>query len=114
MINIEAFIIAHLMEELHLPVYGDVPVRDKPDRYVTVERVGGSKEDTIHGAMIALQSYAPTRYEASELNDSVCEAMESIYGRDEICSISLNSTYNYPKTDEKQPRYQAVYDVKYY
>lgn len=79
-----------------------------------VQKTGSGKSNHISEATIAIQSYAPTVYDAAVLNDKVKEAMEEITVLDEVTSCSLNSDYIFNRESTKQPRYQAVFDIKHY
>lgn len=94
----------------------DVPVRMEEEeslsgRYIIVEKTGGSKRDHLASAILTIQSYAPTLYEAAELNEIVKNKMENIIELDDISKCELNSDYNYTETKRKKYRYQAVYDI---
>lgn len=95
------------------PVYMEEPV-GAPERFVLLEKTSGSKENHISRAMIAAQSYAPTLYEAAELNERVKAAMEAAVAQDEICAVRLNNDYNFTDTETKRYRYQAIFDVTHY
>ena len=75
---------------------------------------GGSYENCIKTAMIAVQSYAESMYEAARLNEDVKTAMLSMAALNDICKVNLNSDYNYTDTEQKKYRYQAIFDVTYY
>ena len=76
MLAIEATLVAYLYETLGVEAFAEVP-KDYPDRFVTVERTGGSSE--IHGAIdrpvVAVQSWAGSAFEAEELARQVDEAL---------------------------------------
>lgn len=100
-----------------VPVYMQEPVSRRPDNgdtFVVVEKTGSGKENHLCTATIAIQSYAPTLYEAACLNELVKEAMEDIIELDEISKSQLNGDYNFTKVSTKQPRYQAVFDLTHY
>ena len=82
--------------------------------YVVFEKVGSSKNNHLSSATFAFQSYANSLYRASELNERVKQAVESMIELDEIRGIKLNSDYNYTDTTTKEYRYQAVFDIKHY
>lgn len=82
--------------------------------FIVVEKTGGGKVNHIHTATIAVQSYAPTLYEAADLNEDVKQAMFDIVSLNEISRSSLNSDYNFTDPSTKQYRYQAVFELTYY
>ena len=49
-----------------------------------------------------------------KLNEQVKETVEGMIELDEITAIGLNSDYNFTNTANKQPRYQAVYNITHY
>ena len=85
-----------------------------PSEYVLIEKTGGGKEEYIRSATIAIQSYAPTRQGAAELNEKVIDCLEAIIELDDICRCSLNTDYKYTDVGRKKQRYQAVFDIVYY
>lgn len=110
---IETIIIDYLAATLSVPVSTEHKESD-PATFVIVERVGGGIENHVRTASIAIQSYAPSMYEAAQLHESVLDAMDGIIALDEIAWVSLNSEYNYTDEETKRPRYQALYDIEYY
>lgn len=111
---IEQIIIEYLGNVNNLPdVYAMRP-ETKPDTYITVEKTGNARANKINTATIAIQSYAPTLLQASQLNETVKEAMDNIITLDDIASCRLQTDYNYTNTATKQPRYQAVFAITHY
>lgn len=114
---IEKTVLDYLAEELDVPVYMQEPDNPRPEEantFVVMEKTGSSKDNRIFTSTIAIQSYAPTLYEAASLNETVKTAMDGITSLDGISSVALNSDYAYIKTATKQPRYQAVFDLTHY
>lgn len=109
--NVEAAIVAHLREN-GFDAYADVP-NPRPAEFVTVERTGGPSDAVrLDRPVVAVQAWAASRYEASELMNRVDDCMKSITANAEITKCKRNSMYNYP--DESQARYQAVYALVTY
>lgn len=111
MIDVEGELIAYLKQVLNLPAYADVP-KDRPPRFVTVELTGSS--DDVHGAInrpsVAVQSWAPTTAEASELSRKVDDAMLSApYIVHDLFSCERTSLVRFPDPDSRTPRYQGLY-----
>ena len=107
---IELTVLNYLNEELDVPVCMETP-EEIPESYVLVQKTGSGRDNRVDRATFALQSIAPSLYEAAILNESVKAAMdtmdEGIFGAD------LNSDYEYTNQQTKQYRYQAVYDIYY-
>lgn len=110
---IEKTILDYLNQGLSVSAYMERPV-DPPEKYVLVEKTGSGKRNHICDATLAIQSYAPTLYEAAVLNESVKTRMESAVSLDNICRVSLNSDYNFTDTAMMAYRYQAVFDITHY
>lgn len=110
---IEKIILDYLDQELSVPVYMERP-EEPPAQYVLLEKIGSGKRNHICDATLAVQSYAPSLYEAAELNETVKAVMESAVSLNEICRVSLNSDYNFTDTAMRAYRYQAVFDITHY
>ena len=109
---IEKIVLDYLSENLNVPAYMEMPER-QPERFVLIEKTGGSVEDFVHSATLALQSYAESMYEAAALNEEVKKAMDNIIILDSVSKSQLNTDYNFTDTKKKKYRYQAVYDLVY-
>lgn len=110
---IETIVLDYLSEALSIPVSMEVP-ENPPDQFVVIEKTGGGEENHIKSATLAIQSIAPSLYEAAVLNEDVKTAMDGIAALDAIGRSSLNSDYNFTDTASKRYRYQAVFDLIYY
>lgn len=110
---IEKIILDYLDQELSVPVYMERP-ENPPGQYVLIEKTGSGKRNQIYDATLAIQSYAPSMYEAAALNETVKDAMESAVTLGDISRVSLNSDYNFTDTAMKQYRYQAVFNITHY
>lgn len=110
---IEKIVLDYLSERFTESVYMEEP-EAKPETYVLIEKTGSGKTNHISSATLAVQSYAPSMYQAAALNERVKAAMENAITLDEIVKVTLNSDYNYTNTASKRYRYQAVFDVIFY
>ena len=110
---IEIIIKNYLAEKLSMPVVLEVPA-DPPKSFILLEKTGSSREEHIDRAMLAIQSYAPSMYEAAKLTERVKAAMDSAAELDADSASRLNSDYNFTDTTTKRYRYQAVYDLVYF
>lgn len=113
---VELIVLNYLEDELTVPCAMQEPANKTPgnDRFVVLEKTGSSKTNHIYTATFAIQSYAPTLYEAAQLNEEVKSAMYDIITLDEITRVSLISDYAFTKESTKQPRYQAVFELSHY
>ena len=110
---LEETLIEYLADELDIPVYAEVP-KDAPDKFIIIERTSGGHTDKVDNATVAIQSYAPTLYEAASLNEDVKGAMLYEMDLPSIPACHLNSDYNFTDTASKRYRYQAVFNLTYY
>lgn len=110
---IEVTILNYLKNALSTPVSMEIP-KQQPQSFVVLEKTGSGKRNRLCSATFAVQSYAPSMYEAAELNEAVKAAMESAVALDEVTSVELNSDYNYTDTASKKYRYQAVFEIYHY
>lgn len=111
---IEKIVLDYLNDALEVPVFMEMPgEKNRPDKYVLIEKTGSSMNNYISTATIAIQSYADTLYSAALLNEDVKTAMDDIIILDSVSKAKLNTDYNFTDTTKKQYRYQAVYDLVY-
>lgn len=109
---IEKIVLDYLSDKLDVPAFMEIP--KKEDTFVLLEKTGSAQRDKIYDATIAIQSYAPSMFEAATLNQKVKDAMNDIIELNEICRVRLNSDYNYTDIESKRYRYQAVFDLIHY
>lgn len=110
---IEKTILDHLAASLGVACGMEVPARP-PDTFVVLEKTGSASRNQIGTAILAVQSCAPTLYEAACMNEQVKTAMLAAAALPGIGAVRLNSDYNFTDTASKRYRYQAVFDVTYY
>ena len=109
---IETIVLDYLSSVLPEPCSLEVPERP-PARFVVLEKTGSSRKNFIDTAIFAVQSYAPSLFEAAELNERVKAAMDDLILLPDIFSSKLDSDYNFTDTATKKYRYQAVYNITY-
>lgn len=110
---IEIVIKQYLDTHLSVPAFLERPEKP-PEKYVLFEKTGSSESNYLLSATFAFQSYAPSMYEAAQLNEELKEVAKNMLVLDEISKIKLNSDYNYTDTTTKEYRYQAVFDINHY
>lgn len=110
---IELLLMDYLSEQTKTPCYLSVPENASGTFYV-LEKTGGSHEEGISGATLAVQSYAPTVLEASRANSRAKMALLNADTLQQVIQCEWNTDYNFPDTTRKRPRYQAVVEVSYY
>lgn len=110
---IEKIIRDYLLARISVPVYVDVPA-EPPESYVVVERTGGGETEHIRSAMVAVQSYGASRYDALTLHENVLLLLKNLKELDNVSASDLNAEYDYTDTSTNRYRYQAVFDIIYY
>ena len=110
---IEKIVLDWLTANMTVPVYAEKP-ESAPESYLVVNKAGSSVSNHIYSATITVQSYAPSKFEAAELNELVKTAMDAIAALVAVSRCQLNSDYSYPDTSTKSYRYQAVFDLVHY
>ena len=109
---IETTVLDYLSSVLPEPCSLEVPERP-PAQFVVLEKTDSSRKNFINTATFAVQSYAPSLFEAAELNERVKAAMDELILLPDIFSAKLDSDYNFTDTATKKYRYQAVFDIIY-
>lgn len=110
--NVEAAIVAWLAERLDCPVCVQVPA-DRPARFVTVQRTGGSMTVGIDNPVIAVDAWGETAHEASELALRVRDLM--LYRAVEIPEVRHvdvgGGPYLSPDAASRQPAYRMTFNM---
>ena len=110
---IESILTSYLSGKLPVPVHMEAP-EDKTGSYVLLQKTGSQRHNRLDHASIAIQSIAPSLYEAAVLNENVKTVMEQLpYQEPNVFRAELNSDYNFTDTETKERRYQAVYIITY-
>ena len=110
--TIEESLVAYLSTKLPVHVSGDVP-SPRPSRFVTVEQTGSSTANHVYSPTVAVQSWAGSRTEASELNELVKKVMAEAVYAPEISRCKLDTDYNFPDLETLHPRYQAIFEITF-
>ncbi|MBE5852263.1 MAG: hypothetical protein E7299_04825 [Lachnospiraceae bacterium] len=110
---LEIILLRYFKKNMEVPAFMETPEKE-PKRYILLEKTGGSMENHICYATIAVQSYAESMYEAAVLNEEVKGVILNGFVRlPEISKVKLNTDYNFTDTTKKKYRYQAIYDITY-
>lgn len=86
--------------------------KNRPDRFVTVERTGGNVADMVDHPTVAIQTWATTQAVAEE--DACAIRMVALMGQlpEGVHSMRVNSgPYKFYDEDSDMPRYQTLFDV---
>lgn len=110
---VEDVILSFLEKRLEIPVCAVIP-KPIPDRFVVIHKSGSARKNGIDTANIIAESYAVSRYQASQLNELVKTALDGLTELPEISRCQLSTDYPFPDTAIKKDRYQAVFFITYY
>lgn len=102
----------YLDEELSVGVYMEAP--EQLTNYILLDQTGTSQSNHITTTTIAIQSYAPTLYDAMLLNEEVKAAMVGFAELSQVAKVELQTDYNFTNTATKQYRWQAVFSIIHY
>ena len=105
-------LVEYLNDNLSVDTYTEAP--EELTDYVLIEQTGSSRANHIITTTVAIQSYAPSLYEAMLLNDEVKVKMEGFAALDQVTRVELETDYNFTNTATKQYRWQAVYLITHY
>lgn len=111
MFDIESELVNYLLDS-GFAAFGDVPEdKRKPQEFVTVERTGGTATEHVKDdAMVAVQSWAASRADASILAIKVDESVRGFLRNPRVCKVRRQSLVNFP-SENGEPRYQAIYEI---
>lgn len=103
-----AALIAYLKRKFPgVPVSNRVS-KDRPKKFITVERTGGRRTHLWDSPMFAVQAWAPSEGEASVLADDVAGVVLA-WQLDPIVAYSaVNAVYAFPDPDSRGPRFQLT------
>ena len=84
------------------------PPAERPNRFVTVERTGGSQDALTDTPNLAVQCWARSEVEAAWMAELVANIVfPRVYELPDVGKFTVGSVYSYP-LDETQPRYQLT------
>jgi len=112
---IELTIYNFISQNTTVKTYMEIPKNPASSFYV-IEKTGSGQTNHVNSSIIAIQSYAPSMYEAATLNEALKALMlgDAILELGDICKVELNSDYNFTDETTKKYRYQAVFEVTHY
>jgi hypothetical protein len=88
---------------------------EPPERFITVERIGGSTSHiVVDRPKVAIQAWATTRLDAGLLANQIKSAVTLMPTEiPRVTRATMSSSENYPATHEEQtiPRYQIIVDL---
>lgn len=109
---IEITVRQHLLAALDVPVVFEVP-EQRPAKFIVLQKLGGGRENFLRRASVAVQSQADTLFGAAELHERAMAAMDTLPERDGIHGLHIMGDADFTDPDDKQYRYQAIYDIYY-
>ena len=78
-----------------------------PGRYLTVERTGGGESPFVSQPLFAVQTWAESRWEASELARKTADRIRHVTDLDDVADVAVLSITDFPAPDGRQ-RYQVT------
>ena len=114
MISIESRVITYLQDTLKVDAYAEIPADPDGKTFLLIDKTGSARTNRIPSAIMAVQSFAPSKAEASALNDQVVAAMLTLPEQPDISASRLNSDYEYTDTSLKLYRYQVLFEIVYF
>lgn len=112
---IEKIIFDYLNRPGWSPAFMEVPESPPATPYYVIQKTsGGEIEGHVGSAVLAIQSYGATLYEAASANEALKAEMAAATELPEIARCRLNSDYNYTDTRKRKYRYQAVFEITHY
>lgn len=109
--DVVAALVAWLPGVSGAPAFAEVP-RERPEKFVTVERTGGGFSVGIDRPALAVQAWASSNAEAAELALAIRDALALRCAREvpQVCRCSVEGLYSFPDPDSRMSRYQlSVY-----
>ena len=97
------------------PVLMEIPKKNPPSEYFIIEKTGGALENHIFSSTLTIQSYALSKYEAAKASEELVKLM--VYGlinEPDIVKVEVEGPYDFTDLQNKQYRYQAVFDIVHY
>lgn len=110
---IEAIIIEYLKTRLNIQAYAEIPLK-KPKSFVIVEKIGGGEANHIKATTVSVFSYASTLYGAAELDEKVRDAMAQIVEDERISSCKIGGEYRNIDSENKEYRYETIFNLFHY
>ena len=78
-----------------------------PTAHITVERTGGPESPFVSRPLLAIQTWAASRWKASHIAVDVARRLRHITEIDEVSDVDILSITDFPSPDGR-PRYQIT------
>lgn len=85
-----------------------------PPYCFVIKKTDSETSNMIPTDTLSLYAYAPSEYEAAQLNERIKQAMQTMADQDAICNVAFYTDFSDDDTEYKVPRYQSIYNVTYY
>ena len=85
-----------------------------PPTCFAIKKTDAETANLIPTDTLSLYAYAPSEYEAAQLNERIKQAMQTMTDQDAICNVAFYTDFSVVDTVYKFPRYQSIYNVTYY
>ena len=112
---IEELIYEYLNDEASCKWYTMRPAEDTPTPYGLFEKTNSTKTDHVTYSTFAFQSYGSSLFEAAQISAELRALIEDLPElTSEVSKAQLSGEANFTNTADKQPRYQAVYQLVHF
>ena len=110
---IEVLLKKYLEEQTKLKIYLMLPI-NKPDKFISFEKIGGSYDNMLKSSTFAIQIWGESLYDVASLNEVVKSCLINFVENERISKVKIDSDYNFTDTETKKYRYQIVVDIWHY
>ena len=112
---IEELLYEYLDENASCNWYTMRPAEETATPYGLFEKTNSTKTDHVTTSTFAFQSYGSTLLEAAQTSAELRSLIEDLPNiTTEVSKAQLTGEYNFTNTANKQPRYQAVYQLVHF
>lgn len=111
MFDVTADLVAWIPEALGVPAYATPPA-ERPERFATVERIGGGVSVGWEEPSVAVQLWAGSEAEASALANAAARALVLDYpSRPHVRAASVDAVYSFSDPQSGHARWQVAADL---
>ncbi|WIK58859.1 hypothetical protein CJ184_006330 [Actinotignum urinale] len=111
MVNVEKELIRFFSETFpKITVCADVP-KTRPKRFITLERTGGRQTRFLDYPQIAVQAWAESKLDASELAYQARQATLGLVLAPWVAAVTPGGLYSFPDPESRQARYQFTLEL---
>lgn len=111
MVNVEKELIQFFSKAFpKITVCADVP-ENRPKRFITLERTGGSQTRFLDYPQLAVQVWAENKLVASELAYQARQATLGLITAPWVAAVTPGGLYSFPDPESRQARHQFTLEL---